>query len=969
VRYKRRSHRDNDDDDESIGDDLAAINDRLDELTRHLERVTSGKRSPARDEHEQSPDRVAEALARLDRRLDQVIAEARSAPLEAQRIARQAAPPPTPPTPPPPPPPTAPPTPSGPNWAAEISARQRALDGGGRAGAMRAPAWSAPAPSQDLSALEHQLRQITTQIASLHQPYEDALAALRSDLAEVGRALKDAMPRQAVETLEAEVRTLSERIGRSRQAGGDPAALTGLEQGLAEVRDALRNLAPAENLIGFEDAVRGLSHKIDQLGSGATGPEPAVFHQLEEAIAAMRHVGSHVASDGALAQLAAEVHGLATRFEHATANSGNESLARLESRISALMESGRSLPPDLEASIHSLSERLDRMQLSQGDKLALGSLEDRIVKLVERLDASDARLGNLDAIERGMADVLIHLEEIRKSNARGSRSAVAVVEAAPPPEPPVAPIPPAPQLHAPAVLTMPAAAPADIVEQPPPVAASPPPPPPRLAPPRPLERRPIDPHLPPDTPLEPGSGVPRSKPGSPAARIAASEAALGGARPAIAEIGGKAAAIAAARNAAMAYQPEPGAKPARSWFSWFKTRKPRIPKPPKPAKAQQLPELLDPNAPKPSVRQRIMKQLKTLLIAISVVIIILGTLQAAMDYFMAPSQPETQPAPVEDRAPAAPSAPATAPATTPGRPMPTPDGTPPAAPSPEPGTTGSVGHPSSMFDPTTVLNKQRPANLDITGSIPRQTPTPRQTPVSAGDPALGTLPAAFGPALRAGAASGDHGAEYEIALRHAEGRGVPRNMDEAVRWLERGAAAGFAPAQFRLAGIHEKGEGVKKDIAAARRLYLAAAERGHAKAMHNLAVLYAEGADGKPDYRVAAQWFRRAAAYGVSDSQFNLAILHARGIGIEQNLAESYKWFALVAGTGDQDAAKKRDEVAGRLDQQTLMAAKLAAQTFTPQREAEEATSLKIPPGGWDRASVAVQPAKPKPRPRAPATP
>ena len=88
-------------------------------------------------------------------------------------------------------------------------------------------------PTQDLSALEHQLRQITTQIASLHQPYEDALSALRSDLAEVGRALKDAMPRQAVETLESEVRALSERIGRSRQAGGDPAALANLEQGLA----------------------------------------------------------------------------------------------------------------------------------------------------------------------------------------------------------------------------------------------------------------------------------------------------------------------------------------------------------------------------------------------------------------------------------------------------------------------------------------------------------------------------------------------------------------------------------------------------------------------------------------------------------------------------------------------------------------------------------------------------------------
>ena len=272
--------------------------------------------------------------------------------------------------------------------------------------------------------LEHQLRQITTQIASLHQPYEDALSALRSDLAEVGRALKDAMPRQAVETLESEVRALSERIGRSRQAGGDPAALANLEQGLVEVRDALRNLAPAENLIGFEDAVRGLSHKIDQLAAsgGGAGPEPAVFHQLEEAIAAMRHVGSHVASDGALAQLAAEVHGLAARFEHATQNAqGNQSLARLESQISSLMESGRSLPPDLEAIIHSLNERLDRMHLSQGDQLALGGLEDRIVKLVERLDSYDSKLGSLDALQRGMGDVLVHLEEMRKTNARGPR--------------------------------------------------------------------------------------------------------------------------------------------------------------------------------------------------------------------------------------------------------------------------------------------------------------------------------------------------------------------------------------------------------------------------------------------------------------------------------------------------------------------------------------------------------------------
>ena len=63
------------------------------------------------------------------------------------------------------------------------------------------------------------------------------------------------------------------------------------------------------------------------------------------------------------------------------------------------------------------------------------------------------------------------------------------------------------------------------------------------------QRQPIDPNLPPDTPLEPGSGAPRIKPGSAAARIAASEAALGNSRPMAPESGGKSAAIAAARNA------------------------------------------------------------------------------------------------------------------------------------------------------------------------------------------------------------------------------------------------------------------------------------------------------------------------------------------------------------------------------------------------------------------------------------
>jgi localization factor PodJL len=200
------------------------------------------------------------------------------------------------------------------------------------------------------------------------------------------------------------------------------------------------------------------------------------------------------------------------------------------------------------------------------------------------------------------------------------------------------------------------------------------------------------------------------------------------------------------------------------------------------------------------------------------------------------------------------------------------------------------------------------------------------------------------PALRAAAAAGNPAAEYEIGMRYSEGRGVPANLETAVQWFERAANKGVAPALYRLGSLYEKGQGVKKDLEKARQFYIAGADKGNAKAVHNLAVLYAEGIDGKPDYRTASQWFRKAADKGVADSQYNLGILYARGIGVDQNLAESYKWFALAAQQGDQDAAKKREDVAARLDQQSLVAAKLAVQTWAADPPPEEAMNVKAPP-------------------------
>jgi localization factor PodJL len=259
-----------------------------------------------------------------------------------------------------------------------------------------------------------------------------------------------------------------------------------------------------------------------------------------------------------------------------------------------------------------------------------------------------------------------------------------------------------------------------------------------------------------------------------------------------------------------------------------------------------------------------------------------------------------------------------------------------------------------------------PAGSEVTGTVAAPPASAGRKAAMIQIPANEKLPDAIGgQALRAAALKGDPAAAYEIGLRFAEGKGVASNLEEAAKWYDRAAQAGVIPAVFRLGTFYEKGLGVKRDLDLAHRYYLQAAERGNAKAMHNLAVLEADGGGKGANYTTASAWFRKAADRGVADSQYNLAILYARGIGVEQNVAESYKWFSLAAAQGDADAGHKRDDVAKRLDAQSLAAARLAIQTFTAEPQPEEAVIVPVPAGGWDGAPAQAEQAKPAAKPAA----
>ncbi len=955
-------------------------------LNRAIEEQAATGSDPIHDDNGAAQSRFDESLSHIDRRLDQLIARER--PVQDHPPHRMAVPQYA-------PPPVDPWPTSIEQAIAEISARQHMLDAGFDSGpAMPAspplapampPSFTAPYappayrshhepvprwPVQDLSGLENQLRRITEQIEALHRPRDNEdIAALRKELADIGTRLADAAPQRAIEALEGEIRKLADRIADSRQAGIDPAAIHNIERGLAEVRDGLRDLRPAESLAGFENAIRNLSDRIDQMG--ASSHDPAFLKQLEAAIAALRGIVSHVASNDSLGKLADEMHALSQKIDSAAAASGNAgagAISALEQRLVALSEqikqsmSGSGLPPRVEALLKSFTERLDRGELTGGEQLALGTLEDRIVHLAAKLDASDAKLSQLSAIERGLADLLLRIEEMRGRPSDVARDAqtppaaldnlkrdlaraqdsieavhgtvdvvvdrLATIETARQDQKM-----PSDAAAGPDVTAQPAAAPAAAPQSVRLAPASPAAPatmpaaqPVKAGPPAARPRAPIDPNLPPDYPLEPGAGAPRERGISAAERIAASEAALG--MPQASSGSGSMNFIAAARRAAQAAVPDGAGAPGKA----------------KDAKAEK---------PRKTLGQKV----RSLIAGASVILIVVAGLRIALNML----DPDTRAA-VEAALPVATPQQQTALAQEHIAPTAQDDAE-------DSKTESTSAAPPSGAQPPTGL-AARETDPGVTGSIPRADqpapPSPAQMPIELTIPSPGAKPSDRLPvALQNAGAAGDPAAAYEIAMRHLEGRGVPQDVEEGARWLAKAAQAGLAPAQFRLGSLYEKGQGLKKNPETARQLYKAAADKGNAKAMHNLAVLHAEGHQGKPDYRTAALWFRKAADRGVADSQYNLGILYARGIGVEQNLAESYKWFSLAANQGDKESAKKRDDVAGRLDPQALMAARLAIQTFTAAPQPVEAISVRVPEGGWDKATATPKPPK-KPRQIAP---
>jgi localization factor PodJL len=115
--------------------------------------------------------------------------------------------------------------------------------------------------------------------------------------------------------------------------------------------------------------------------------------------------------------LAAQIDAIASNAaSRATISALEKRVDKLIDAISIAREAGKALPRDLEKLLVGLVDKLENAQFRHIDDAALAHLEDRVTMLVKRLDAADAKLAHLDAFERGLADLLVHIERMRRVN-------------------------------------------------------------------------------------------------------------------------------------------------------------------------------------------------------------------------------------------------------------------------------------------------------------------------------------------------------------------------------------------------------------------------------------------------------------------------------------------------------------------------------------------------------------------------
>lgn len=110
--------------------------------------------------------------------------------------------------------------------------------------------------------------------------------------------------------------------------------------------------------------------------------------------------------------------------------------------------------------------------------------------------------------------------------------------------------------------------------------------------------------------------------------------------------------------------------------------------------------------------------------------------------------------------------------------------------------------------------------------------------------------------------SGDSNAQNDMGYMYEYGKGLEKNINEAIAWYKKSAEQGNSVALTNLGKLYDNGKEVNQDFAEAANWYEKAAKQGNRYAQERLGYFFKEGKGVAQDENMAAEWYLKAAKQG-----------------------------------------------------------------------------------------------------------
>jgi TPR repeat protein len=182
---------------------------------------------------------------------------------------------------------------------------------------------------------------------------------------------------------------------------------------------------------------------------------------------------------------------------------------------------------------------------------------------------------------------------------------------------------------------------------------------------------------------------------------------------------------------------------------------------------------------------------------------------------------------------------------------------------------------------------------------------------------------------RAAAEQGHLSAQFNLAEYLRQGRGVAKDVYEAIEWYTKAAKSGHLLSQYDLGYLFWTGKEIPEDRQLAFKWIAAAATQGSAEAQNRLGQFYFDGFGVPKDMVEAIKWYTKAAEQNHLLSQAILGEVYLAGEGVvAKNLVEAHVWFNLATAAGLDQSAERSTAEKQMTREQIAEATKLAKERF-----------------------------------------